>query len=204
MTNRGNAVAVLLLDRRAKLEAAARSRADRYLHELLEEVDAALGKIDVGTFGLCETCGDPIEADRLRADPLVRFCLDHLDDKERTAHERDLALATEIQSKLLPPADLTVGPWSTHYCYEAAGPVGGDYCELIEGEGGGSLFFAVGDVAGKGVAASLLMTHLNAIFRSSALVAASAFGSDVASEPVVLRRDAGGALRDDGVRARHR
>ena len=31
---------------------------------------------------------------------------------------------------------------------------------------GQSLFFAVGDVAGKGVAASLLMTHLSAIFRS--------------------------------------
>jgi sigma-B regulation protein RsbU (phosphoserine phosphatase) len=37
---------------------------------------------------------------------------------------------------------------------------------LIRGDDGKSLFFAVGDVAGKGVAASLLMTHLNAIFRS--------------------------------------
>jgi sigma-B regulation protein RsbU (phosphoserine phosphatase) len=44
--------------------------------------------------------------------------------------------------------------------------VGGDYCEVAGCGGGQSLFFAVGDVAGKGVAASLLMTHLSAIFRS--------------------------------------
>ena len=44
--------------------------------------------------------------------------------------------------------------------------MGGDYCELIVLSNGKSLFFAVGDVAGKGVAASLLMTHLSAIFRS--------------------------------------
>jgi len=53
-----------------------------------------------------------------------------------------------------------------HYRYEPAGPVGGDYCEVAAGRDGRSLFFAVGDVAGKGVAASLLMTHLSAIIRS--------------------------------------
>jgi sigma-B regulation protein RsbU (phosphoserine phosphatase) len=36
----------------------------------------------------------------------------------------------------------------------------------MPGGDGKSLFFALGDVAGKGVAASLLMTHLSAIFRS--------------------------------------
>jgi sigma-B regulation protein RsbU (phosphoserine phosphatase) len=46
------------------------------------------------------------------------------------------------------------------------GAVGGDYCDLIIPGDGRPLFFAVGDVAGKGVAASLLMTHLSAIFRS--------------------------------------
>jgi sigma-B regulation protein RsbU (phosphoserine phosphatase) len=44
--------------------------------------------------------------------------------------------------------------------------VGGDYCEIVPSADGQSLFFAMGDVTGKGVAASLLMTHLSAIFRS--------------------------------------
>src|SRR6202043_3987103 len=56
--------------------------------------------------------------------------------------------------------------WETHYRYQPAGAVGGDYCEIVASGDGTSLFFAVGDVAGKGVAASLLMTHLSAIFRS--------------------------------------
>lgn len=42
----------------------------------------------------------------------------------------------------------------------------GDYCDLIVSGDAGGLFFAAGDVAGKGIAASLLMSHLNAIFRT--------------------------------------
>jgi sigma-B regulation protein RsbU (phosphoserine phosphatase) len=132
----------------------------------LEEIDATLRKIETGSFGLCETCHDPIEADRLERNPLTRFCLDHLTTEEMRAHEQDLQLATQIQARLLPPRDIATASWAAHYRYEPAGLVGGDYCEIAGSDGGSSLFFAVGDVAGKGVAASLLMTHLSAIFRS--------------------------------------
>jgi sigma-B regulation protein RsbU (phosphoserine phosphatase) len=44
--------------------------------------------------------------------------------------------------------------------------VSGDYCDIIRAGDGAGLFFATGDVSGKGVAASLLMSHLQAIFRS--------------------------------------
>src|SRR5437588_9115785 len=40
----------------------------------------------------------------------------------------------------------------------------GDYCDLLETDGG--LLFMLGDVSGKGVAASMLMSHLHATFRS--------------------------------------
>jgi sigma-B regulation protein RsbU (phosphoserine phosphatase) len=43
------------------------------LNALLDEFDAALARIHDGTYGLCETCHDPIEQDRLQADPLTRF-----------------------------------------------------------------------------------------------------------------------------------
>lgn len=155
-----------IIERRVRLQAAARSVSAEYVKDLLAEIDATLQKIDSGSFGLCETCHDPIEADRLVRNPLLRFCLDHLTGAERRAHEQDLELATRIQARLLPPADFTAGHWVTHYRYEPAGAVGGDYCEVIPAGDGKSLFFAVGDVTGKGVAASLLMTHLSAIFRS--------------------------------------
>jgi sigma-B regulation protein RsbU (phosphoserine phosphatase) len=155
-----------IIERRARLEAAARSTSAEYVHELLAEVDATLQRIDDGSYGLCESCHDTIEADRLERNPLTRFCLDHLTGEELRAHEQDLELATRIQARLLPARDITTRYWETHYRYEPLGAVGGDYCEIIPMDDGKSLFFAVGDVAGKGVAASLLMTHLSAIFRS--------------------------------------
>jgi sigma-B regulation protein RsbU (phosphoserine phosphatase) len=153
-----------IIERRERLQAAAHTVSADYVNELLAEIDAALHRIDHGSYGLCETCHDPIEPDRLEHNPLVRFCLDHLTADERRAHQRDLELATRIQASLLPATDLRIADWETHFRYEPAGVVGGDYCEVVAS--GGSVFFAVGDVAGKGVAASLLMTHLSAIFRS--------------------------------------
>ncbi|MGH8244887.1 MAG: PP2C family protein-serine/threonine phosphatase [Gammaproteobacteria bacterium] len=47
----------------------------------------------------------------------------------------------------------------------------GDYCDVVIPEGArGSIFFLLGDVSGKGVAASMLMAHLHAIFRSLIVV----------------------------------
>jgi len=155
-----------LLERRARLQAAGDSVSTAYLNELIAEIDAALERIDHGTYGICESCHDTIEAERLACNPLIRFCLDHLSQAEMRAHQQDLDLATEIQLKLLPPRDIALPRWDTQYRYQPVGAVGGDYCELMVLCGGDSLFFAVGDVSGKGVAASLLMTHLSAIFRS--------------------------------------
>ncbi len=155
-----------LLDRRQRLEKAQTTHPESPdLERLLREVDAALDRIARGTFGLCETCHDPIEADRLAADPLTRMCIDHLTPGERRALEEDLELALQIQSALLPQNRLRTAGWEVYYHYEPAGPVSGDYCDLVPANGAGLFFFA-GDVAGKGVAASLLMSHLHAIFRS--------------------------------------
>ena len=155
-----------LLERRARLQAVSNTVSAEYLQDLLAEIDAALQRMDSGSFGMCESCHDTIELDRLECDPLVRFCLDHLNKTEMDAHQQDLDLATQIQSKLLPPKDIALKHWDTRYRYQPVGAVGGDYCELTVLGDGQSLFFAVGDVSGKGVAASLLMTHLSAIFRS--------------------------------------
>ena len=133
---------------------------------LLHEVDSALARMDKGTYGRCEECLEPVEQDRLMADPLVRYCLDHLTEPQRAALQRDLDLASEVQRKLLPQAGLSAGGWQTGYHYAPVGPVSGDYCDLIPSDG--QLFFALGDVSGKGVAASMLMTQLHALFHSLA------------------------------------
>jgi sigma-B regulation protein RsbU (phosphoserine phosphatase) len=151
-----------LMDRRRRLETAP-PVAD--VAQLLEAVDRALSKIDEGTFGLCETCHDPVEADRLIADPLVRFCLDHLTAGEQRALEQDLELAARIQRELLPKTDRPLDGWDIAYEYRPAGPVSGDYVDVIHARDGG-VFFFLGDVSGKGIAASMLMAHLHAMFRT--------------------------------------
>ncbi len=155
-----------LLDRRHKLKHAVQvsNHSDR-LNVLLQEVDRALGKIENGSFGICESCLDTIECDRLITDPLTRFCLDHLNQKEKDDLEQDLQLAAQVQRGLLPVGSLNRYGWHLCYHYEPAGLVSGDYCDIIDaGEAG--LYFAVGDVSGKGVAASMLMAHLHAMFRT--------------------------------------
>jgi phosphoserine phosphatase RsbU/P len=155
-----------LLKRRERLEGAIpETRHAEPLVALLREVDSALERMQAGTFGICETCHDTIESDRLLADPLCRNCLDHLSPSEQRALERDLDLAYQVQRGLLPRPALAPHGWRMAYQYEPLGAVSGDYCDLIILDDGTG-YFLLGDVMGKGVAASMLMSHLHAIFRS--------------------------------------
>ena len=155
-----------LLDRRGRLESARTAHPDAdQLARLLDEVDAALERMDRGAYGLCEACHEPVESERLLADPLMRFCLAHLTAQQREALQQDLEMAARIQTTLLPSHVVRTGGWEACYRYLPLGPVSGDYCDLIPSAGGG-LLFIVGDVSGKGAASSLLMSHLHAIFRS--------------------------------------
>ena len=44
------------------------------------EIKDALAKIDMGTYGICEVSGLPIEEDRLEANPAARTCKAHMND----------------------------------------------------------------------------------------------------------------------------
>jgi sigma-B regulation protein RsbU (phosphoserine phosphatase) len=157
-----------LLDRRKRLQSFTTNlEPPPDLVRLLSEVDSALKRMDEGSYGLCETCHDPIEKDRLAADPLVRFCVDHLTPSELNALQQDLELASRIQAALLPRNHLRLGGWEVCYHYKAAGAVSGDYCDVVHpGNPEDGFVFLLGDVSGKGVASSLLMSHLHAMFRT--------------------------------------
>ena len=43
----------------------------------LNEVKAALERIEKGTYGICEMCGKPIEPERLAANPSARISIKH-------------------------------------------------------------------------------------------------------------------------------
>lgn len=46
----------------------------------LNDIKRALKKIDEDTFGICEISGEPIEEDRLDANPAARTCKAHMND----------------------------------------------------------------------------------------------------------------------------
>lgn len=45
------------------------------VQDLLDKIEKALEKIDEGTYGICESCGEPIDAARLRALPNALLCI---------------------------------------------------------------------------------------------------------------------------------
>jgi sigma-B regulation protein RsbU (phosphoserine phosphatase) len=157
-----------LLDRRRRLESAVRTNAEpEDLVHLVQQVDAALRRMESGTYGVCTVCSTSIEEADLLRNPFMQYCLCQLDAHQQQALQNDLDLAQRIQAGLLPDQDVSASGWQAHYRYHPVGPVSGDYCDLLTPDDGrGDLYFAIGDVSGKGVAASLLMAHLSASLRS--------------------------------------
>jgi sigma-B regulation protein RsbU (phosphoserine phosphatase) len=155
-----------LIERREKLESALATFDETFeLRNLIEEVDSALERIEQNAFGVCKVCHETVETDRLMADPLVSVCLGCLTTRERQALEEDLELAARIQQSLLPEKKLKIDGWEICSHYEPASVVSGDYYDLVKAKDE-SLYFMLGDVSGKGVAASMLMSQLHATFRT--------------------------------------
>jgi RNA polymerase-binding protein DksA len=53
------------------------------IQDLIEQITRAIGRIDDGTYGICERCGRPIDAARLRALPHALLCMDCKRREER-------------------------------------------------------------------------------------------------------------------------
>jgi phosphoserine phosphatase RsbU/P len=86
----------------------------------------------------------------------------------RAGLERDLKLAHQVQMSFLPRKSPQVPGYQFYAHYEAAQEVGGDYYDFIAVPGP-RLAVMLGDVAGKGVAAALLMAKVSSDARFSML-----------------------------------
>ncbi len=54
----------------------------------IKDIDNALAKFNVGTFGLCECCGSPISVKRLHAMPWGRYCIECQTEAEKNASKQ--------------------------------------------------------------------------------------------------------------------
>jgi sigma-B regulation protein RsbU (phosphoserine phosphatase) len=156
-----------LIDWQQRLEATAKSSSDGLqLGGLLREVQTAIESLTrPESYGVCQVCHDLIGQATLAVDPIARTCVSCFTPDQLKELEKDLDRAWSIQGESLPKQNLKLNGWEISFRYEPAGPVSGDYCDLVSTDSG-DLYFLIGDVSGKGVAASLLMNRLHAIFRS--------------------------------------
>jgi DnaK suppressor protein len=53
------------------------------IRDLLDKIGKALGRMENGTYGICERCGKPIEKARLKALPYANLCI-----KDKQAESR--------------------------------------------------------------------------------------------------------------------
>jgi DnaK suppressor protein len=54
----------------------------------LADIEHAMARLTNGSYGTCEACGGPIDAERLAARPAARFCLEDQQEAEREVHVR--------------------------------------------------------------------------------------------------------------------
>ena len=54
----------------------------------LRRIDAALGRIEEGVFGLCIESGEEIELKRLETQPWAEFCIEVAEEREREFNKR--------------------------------------------------------------------------------------------------------------------
>ena len=77
--DQGADAASLTFDREVNESVVEQAEAD------IEEVDAALRRLEEGTYGVCEMGGEQIPDARLEAQPATRYCVEHQQQVERQA-----------------------------------------------------------------------------------------------------------------------
>ncbi len=130
----------------------------------LQVLNEALGKAEDCTLGLCQVCNDYVETSRIEMDFTACVCIDHYSVEERRKLEAELELAQKVQKSLLPQQLPQIPGMHVAAYSQPAQIVGGDYFDFFRFHNNAH-GFAIADVMGKGMPASLLMASLQASLR---------------------------------------
>ena len=97
---------------------------------------------------------------------------------EKAILDSEMAAAREVQQVIVPEADESFPGYAVESVYKPAQQVGGDFFQILPVEGGG-LLIVLGDVAGKGLPAAMLVSMLVGSIRILA---------DVTHDPALILR----------------
>jgi phosphoserine phosphatase RsbU/P len=135
------------------------------VQEQLQVIETALQKTEDRTLGVCEVCHDYVESGLLEMDYTACVCLDHFSEEEKRQLESELELSQVVykamlpqQLPMIPGADLAVFS-------QPAQILGGDYFDFFQFRDG-THGFAIADIAGHGVSASLLLASMQTALRT--------------------------------------
>ncbi len=130
---------------------------------LLDHSGHSLGVIQIVTrrpdFEFGKDDLDMLDAVAAQAALAIENAKMHEELLEQREYERDLEFATQVQLGFLPKSKPKVEGYAFADYYEAALRVGGDYFDYVSLPQG-RIALAIGDVAGKGMPAALLMARL--------------------------------------------
>jgi sigma-B regulation protein RsbU (phosphoserine phosphatase) len=105
-------------------------------------------------------------------------------EKEKERLQTELEIAREVQNQLYPKEAPPMRGLKLTVCCDPARMVSGDYYDYQE-IAGGKMAFAIGDVAGKGISAALLMATIQAALRAQ--ISLNVPGTELCSSQVVSR-----------------
>jgi sigma-B regulation protein RsbU (phosphoserine phosphatase) len=135
------------------------------VEEHLNVINESLGKIEEGTFGICEICHEPVDDELLMMDYTTTVCLGHYTEEELRQLENELELSQVVQRSLLPQQSPTIPGMSIAGFSRPAQIVSGDYFDFIQFKDG-THGIVMADVSGHGVSAGMLMTSLQTAFHT--------------------------------------
>jgi sigma-B regulation protein RsbU (phosphoserine phosphatase) len=138
---------------------------ERDVETHLHVLDTALEEAATGAMGVCSVCHQAIEPELLQMDYTVGVCLDDLAPEQRRNLEFELGLAQSVQRSLLPQQVPDIPGLEVAAFSRPAQIVGGDYFDFFRWEDG-THGFAIADVAGHGISASLHMASVQTLLRT--------------------------------------
>jgi sigma-B regulation protein RsbU (phosphoserine phosphatase) len=138
----------------------------------VETVETAIQKAKDETLGICTVCHDYVDTGLLEMDYTTSVCLAHFSAEEVSRLEAELELAQSVQKALLPHQAPAIPGVQVAAFSRPAQILGGDFIDFPQFRDGAHGLL-IGDVAGKGVSAGLLMASVQASARTLALDADS-------------------------------
>ncbi len=135
-------------------------------------IDTAIQKAENETLGICTVCHEQVEPSLLEMDYTASVCLAHYSSEQVNRLESELEMAQSVQRALLPHRAPSIPGVQVAALSRPAEILGGDFFDFprFKDDAHG---FLIGDVAGKGVSAGLLMASVQASATTLALDADS-------------------------------